>query len=133
MRCSHSLFKKTIDAQRGFTLLELLVTISILGILAALLLPVLSKAKDKGRQAACQNNLHQIAIGFQLYYQESDDEFPAPGSKTEYGPQPEDWIWWEQDHDVNQSSITGTWPDSMRMFSHAHRIGRANRFRDRAN
>jgi prepilin-type N-terminal cleavage/methylation domain-containing protein len=84
------------DAQSGFTLIELLVVIAIIAILAALLLPVLSKAKDQGRQAVCRSNLHQIAIGFQLYGQESNDEFPAPGSKTEYGPQPEDWIWWEQ-------------------------------------
>jgi prepilin-type N-terminal cleavage/methylation domain-containing protein len=89
----------------AFTLIELLVTIAVIAILAGLLLPVLSKAKDKGRQAVCQSNLHQIAIGFQLYYADSSDQFPAPGSKIEYGPQPEDWIWWQQDRDVKNSSI----------------------------
>ena len=92
-------------AQKGFTLIELLVVIAIITILAALLLPVLSGAKEKARQAACQSNLHQTAIGFQLYWQDNKDEFPAPGSKTEYGPQPEDWIWWEQNRDVKRSAI----------------------------
>jgi prepilin-type N-terminal cleavage/methylation domain-containing protein/prepilin-type processing-associated H-X9-DG protein len=96
---------KTAAAPKGFTLMELLVVIAIIAILAALLLPVLSRAKEKGRQAACQSNLRQIAIGFQLYWQDHKDEFPAPGSKTEYGPQPEDWIWWEQDRDVKRSAI----------------------------
>jgi len=89
----------------GFTLVELLVVIAILAILAACLLPALSRAREKGRQAVCQNNLHQMAIGFQLYWQENHDEFPAPGSRTEYGPQPEDWIWWEQDREVKRSAI----------------------------
>lgn len=89
----------------AFTLLELLIVVGIIAVLAALLLPVLSRAKEKAREATCQSNLHQIAIGFQLYWQDNHDEFPAPGSKTEYGPQPEDWIWWEQDRDVTRSAI----------------------------
>ena len=94
-----------IDRGGAFTLIELLVVIAIIGILSALLLPVLSKAKDRGQQTSCSNNLQQMAVAFQLYHQDYNDEFPAPGSKTDYGPQPEDWIWWQQDRDVNQSSI----------------------------
>jgi prepilin-type N-terminal cleavage/methylation domain-containing protein len=90
---------------RAFTLIELLVVIAIIAILAALLLPVLSRAKDKGYQTTCCNNFRQLAIGFQLYEDESTDQFPAPGSKKQYGPQPEDWIWWESDRDVKSSSI----------------------------
>jgi len=96
---------QTPAAGGGFTLVELLVVIAIIAILAACLLPALSRAREKGRQAVCQNNLHQMAIGFQLYWQENHDEFPAPGSRTEYGPQPEDWIWWEQDREVKRSAI----------------------------
>ena len=76
-----------------------------MGILGSLLLPAVSRAKNKGQQISCSNNFHQLAIAFQIYLQDNKDVFPAPGSKTEYGPQPEDWIWWQQNRDVKQSSI----------------------------
>src|SRR5437879_2310298 len=52
---------------RAFTLVELLVVISIIAILAALLLPVLSRAKAAGLSTACKCNLHQIGVGLNLY------------------------------------------------------------------
>jgi prepilin-type N-terminal cleavage/methylation domain-containing protein/prepilin-type processing-associated H-X9-DG protein len=89
----------------AFTLTELLVTIAIIGILAGLLLAALARAKDSGRRTVCASNLRQLGIAFTVYHQDSGDFFPAPGSKGLYGPQPEDWIWWQQGRDVTKSAL----------------------------
>jgi prepilin-type N-terminal cleavage/methylation domain-containing protein/prepilin-type processing-associated H-X9-DG protein len=95
----------TLNPSSAFTLVELLVVIAIIAILVGLLLPVLARAKEKGRQTACLNDLRQLGIGFQLYWSDFNDMFPAPGSKNLYGPQPEDWIWWQYGRNVASSSI----------------------------
>lgn len=110
-RCSAALRGSGLGSRKGlrrghaFTLIELLVVIAILGLLAALLLPVLARAKDKARQTACTNNLRQLGAAFGVYHGEFADLFPAPGSKWLYGPQPEDWIWWQYGRGVEHSSL----------------------------
>lgn len=89
----------------AFTIIELLVVIAVIGILASLLLPALARAKDKGKQTFCRNNLRQLALAFHMYNSDFNDQFPAPGSSTKYGPQPEDWIWWHYGRNISNSSV----------------------------
>lgn len=72
--------------ERGFTLIELLVVISIITILASMMLPSLSRSKERARVTTCINNLRQIGITISLYSQDSrDDRFPEAYVQEENG------------------------------------------------
>jgi prepilin-type N-terminal cleavage/methylation domain-containing protein/prepilin-type processing-associated H-X9-DG protein len=72
----------------GFTLVELLVVIAILSVLAGILLPVLARAREMARQAACASNLRQLGGAVLLYAQDHDEVLPA----TDHGEDPE-YFW----------------------------------------
>lgn len=60
----------------GFTLVELLTVVAILGILAALLFPVFARAREAGRRTTCASNLRQLGMALKMYAQDYEERFP---------------------------------------------------------
>ena len=78
--------------KKAFTLIELLIVITIVGILAALLMPAMGRAREGGRRVQCTNNLRQIGIAWHLYLDEHNQKFPHfsyPQDLQEYA-----YYWW---------------------------------------
>jgi len=69
----------------AFTLIELLVVIAIIAILAAMLLPVLSRAKESGRRISCLNNLKQLSLAAQVFVDDNGGNYP-PRSESDRWP-----------------------------------------------
>jgi prepilin-type N-terminal cleavage/methylation domain-containing protein len=82
--------KRRAAAGRGFTLIELLVVIAIIAILAAMLLPALTKAKQKAARTACTSNLRNLALAMSMYTHDSNDMMPWCQWYNDYGPS---WIY----------------------------------------
>lgn len=72
------------ESKRAFTLIELLVVIAVIGILSALVLPALSRAKGKAKQTTCLNNLKQVGMAIRLYADDCADSLPVLSAPNPY-------------------------------------------------
>jgi prepilin-type N-terminal cleavage/methylation domain-containing protein len=97
----------------GFTLLELLVVMAVISILAALLLPVLSKSKQKAWQTYCSNNVRQLQLGWLLFAADNNDDLPPNAALLDHGQTIENpgWVagdmWFDSEgYDVAESINT---------------------------
>lgn len=70
------------DRRGGFTLIELLVVIAIIAILASILFPVFSRAREKARESTCISNQKQIGAALMMYASDYDEEFPLAASSS---------------------------------------------------
>ena len=72
--------KRRLHSQRGFTLLEMMIVVSIIAILAGILIPNFTHARAQAQTAACEANLREIATAFELYF--ADNQVYPAGSNT---------------------------------------------------
>ena len=89
-------------------MIELLVVISIVSLLATLLLPALTKAKEQGRSSICKNNMRQLTLAMVLYADDNNDYLPWPGD-VDRNWQP-DWVFGGQPNTYPNNPTAWTMP-----------------------
>ena len=79
---------------RAFTLVELLIVIAIIAILAAILLPALNSARERGRAAYCTSNVKQLATGYHMYWDDANMPLPPRMTRVGSGKPWLSWYWY---------------------------------------
>jgi prepilin-type N-terminal cleavage/methylation domain-containing protein len=103
----------------GFTLIELLVVIAIIAILAALLLPALSGAKEKGKRVACKNAIRQFSIAVHMYANEHEDMVPSGASNKPHDDHAGAWEYRLERHRAIWQRTHRALPQLSRLVYHA--------------
>jgi prepilin-type N-terminal cleavage/methylation domain-containing protein len=109
--------------RKGFTLIELLVVIAIIAILAAILFPVFSRARNKAEQASCMNNQKQIITAVLMYAHDWDDcLFPTQNYVTPLDPYIQNIsTWWCPS--AGKFSVTqGTAPNQYQLYTMSYGV-----------
>jgi len=96
----------------GFTVIELLVVVAVIAIMAAILLPALSKTKEQARGTACRSNMKQLGLAFLMYSEDNADTFPWPGgSPGRYVNNPSQYApdWCAGENYVSRIGLQSEW------------------------